>query len=120
MKKRGTSARQPAPARIDDDLAEPQLTREQAFLRIAEALRGSVAEIDARAFAADELFHRIPWTIDREQRRDLGRVAYLLGDVVRLTNDTLDESERRLQIAMRVGIRPKPRARFRSRTRSSR
>jgi hypothetical protein len=120
MKKRGTSARPPAPARIDDDLAEPDLTREQAFLRVAEDLRGSVAEIDARAYAADELFHRIPWTIGREQRRDLGRVAYLLGDVVRMTNETLDESERRLQIALRLGVRAGTRTRSRSRARPSR
>lgn len=74
-------------------------------MSLVEELRYRLAEIDAFANAADEMFRQIPWVIHRRHRRDLGRLTHLMSDAAHAAHAAIYETDLRLTTLLKRGRR---------------
>ena len=70
------------------------------LLDLVEDLRQRVAKIDAYAYAAEEMFHQIPWTLAGKYRADLTRLAHFVSDTASAARFALADSRHQLEALM--------------------
>jgi hypothetical protein len=78
-------------------------SREKGLIMLLEEMRSRLAEIDAYASAADELFHRMHWKLPPGQRRNRNRLSFILMLAAKTVEASLTEIDARMSVLMKLG-----------------